>query len=300
MQQYIWYNGKFVKFEDAKVHVLTHSLQYGSGIFEGIREYSTSKGPAIFRLDDHVKRFFNSAKIYGIKLGFSQTDVRKAIVETLRKNKLPEAYIRPFAFYDDARIGLSIEGKKVSVIIAAVPFGSYFTGIDKGIKCKVSSWHRINSSIMPPEAKSSGNYANSVIASLEAKNAGADEAIMLSSNGYVAEGPGENIFLVEDGKLITPSRSADILMGITRDTIIRLAESMGVEAEEREVHREELYTCDEAFFAGTAAEITPIIEIDSVKKSNGKPGAVTLALSNAYSDTVHGKKIEFDEWLTYV
>ncbi len=300
MQQYIWYNGKFVKFEDAKVHVLTHSLQYGSGIFEGIREYSTSKGSAVFRLDEHVKRFFNSAEIYGIRLGFSQAGIRKAIVETLRKNKLAEAYIRPFAFYDDARIGLGTASKKISVIIAAVPFGSYFDNKDKGIKCKVSSWHRMNSLIMPPEAKSSGNYANSIIASLEARNAGADEAIMLSANGYVAEGPGENIFLVEDGKLITPSRSADILMGITRSTIIRLAESIGIEVEEREVHREELYTCDEAFFAGTAAEITPIISVDSVKKGGGRPGAMTLALSDAYSSTVHGKKIEFDSWLTYV
>ncbi len=300
MKQYIWYNGKFVRYEDAKVHVLTHSLQYGSGIFEGIRAYHTSRGTAIFRLDEHVKRFFNSAKIYGMSLGFTQPAIRQAIIDTVRKNELEEAYIRPFAFYDDANIGLSTEGKKVSTIIAAVPFGSYFKNKDKGIKCKVASWHRIDSSIMPPQAKSSGNYANSIIANIEAKNAGADEAILLSRDSYVAEGPGENIFLVEDGKLVTPAKSADILLGITRDTVMKLAESMGIEVEEREIHREELYTCDEAFFAGTAAEITPIVQIDHVKKSNGKPGAIAMALADAYSKTVHGEKVEFEDWLTYV
>ncbi len=295
----VWLDGKFVSYADAKVPILTHSLQYGSGIFEGIRAYSTKKGTAIFRLEEHVKRFFNTAKIYNMNLGYSEKEIGDAIVESVRKNGLNEAYIRPFAFYNDDNIGLNVTGKKVSVAIVAVPFGSYFANKDKGVKCKIVSWHRINSSILPPLAKASGNYANSVIASIEAKDAGADEAILTSTNGYIAEGPGENIFFVESGKLVTPSRSADILLGITRDSIIKIAESMGLDTEEREVHKEEAYICDEAFFAGTAAEITPIISIDSRAIGKGI-GPVTKLLSTNYYNVVHGNSKEFSEWLTYV
>lgn len=270
-KQYIWFDGKFVEFEKANVHVLTHSLQYGSGIFEGMRAYETADGPAIFRLDDHVNRLLNSAKIYGMDLGFSKEQLRDAAISTVRRNRLAECYIRPFSFYNDARIGVNPIGRKISTIIAAIPFGNYFQNKGKGISCKISSWHRINSQILPPQAKASGNYLNSVLASLEAKNAGADEAIMLSGNGYVAEGSGENIFLVEGNVLVTPSAESDILLGITRDSIIKLAKSMGMEVEERKVHREELYTSDEVFFTGTAAEITPIIRIDSKRVGKGHP-----------------------------
>ncbi|MGC8623484.1 MAG: branched-chain amino acid transaminase [Candidatus Micrarchaeia archaeon] len=299
-KQYIWFDGNFVDFEKAHVHVLTHSLQYGSGIFEGIRAYATKDGTAIFRLEDHIKRFINTAKIYMFPLGFSANELSEAIVSTVKKNKLEECYIRPFGFYNDSRIGLDATGKKGSVIIAAVPFGSYFSNRDKGVKCKISSWHRINSSMLPIEAKASGNYLNSLIASLEAKAAGADEAILTSTGGYVAEGPGENIFIVEDGKLITPSRDSDILLGITRDTLIKLAENLGIEFEARNIHKEELYTCDEAFFAGTAAEITPITSIDSRIIGDGKTGPITKLLWSKYSQVVHGEDEEFKEWLTYV
>lgn len=299
-QQYVWFDGQFVKFEDAKVHVLTHSLQYGTGIFEGIRAYQTRDGAAVFRLKDHVKRFLNTARIYSMNLHFSQAELEKAIVETLKKNRLASAYIRPFAFYNDTHIGLDVTGKKISVIVAALRFGNYFTNKDKGIRCKFSSWQRINSQILPPEAKISGNYANSIIASIEAKNDGADEAILTSMDGYVAEGPGENIFIIDDGRLITPSREADILLGITRDSVIKIAENIGLEVEERNVHKEELYTCDEAFFTGTAAEITPIVEVDGRKIGKGKPGPITKTLEEKYYEVVNGENLEFKDWLTVI
>ncbi len=298
--QYVWFDGKFVPFEKANVHVLTHSLQYGSGIFEGIRAYKTAKGPAIFRLDDHVKRFFNTAKIYGMQLPMKREDLKKAIISPVEKNSLNECYIRPFGFYNDQHIGLSPLGKKVSVVVAAIAFGNYFENKDKGISCRVSSWHRINSEILPPEAKGSGNYLNSILASTEAKREGADEAIMLSVDGYVAEGPGENLFLVRNGKLVTPDESADILLGITRDSIIKIAEAKGLEVEERGVHREELYTSDEAFFAGTAAEITPITRVDSRRIGKGKIGPITKLLLDSYDEAVTGQNDDFSYWLTYV
>lgn len=290
-----------VKRKDANVPILTHSMQYGSGIFEGIRTYSTSKGAAIFRLDDHIKRFFRSAKIYAMDLGYTQKEIHDAIIKTVSYNKLDSCYIRPFAFYDDDNIGISTTGKKISVLIAARPFGAYYgKGKESGISCKISSWQRINSLILPPEAKASGNYINSIIANLDAKMAGADEAILTSFDGYVAEGPGENIFIVEDGTLVTPSREADILLGITRDSVIKIAKDMGLQLFERNIHKEELYICDEAFFAGTAAEITPITKIDSRKVGRGVPGPITKMLGDAYSRIANGQERDFDYWLTYV
>ena len=299
-KQYIWLNGKFIDFNNAKVHILTHSLQYGSGIFEGIRAYQNGNRAAIFRLGDHVKRFINTAKIYSMDLGFSEDELNDAIIGLVRKNKLHQCYIRPFAYYDDTRIGLSTEGKKVSVSIAAIPFGNYFQNKGKGISCKVSSWKRINSEIMPPLAKASGNYRNSILASQEAKASGADEAIMLTANGYVAEGPGENIFFVRGGNIMTPSVSSDILMGITRDTIIKIAEEKGFIVSEREMHREELYIADELFFTGTAAELTPIVAVDGKKIGSGKSGNVTKLLSDALTEIVTGKETGFHDWITLV
>jgi branched-chain amino acid aminotransferase len=299
-KQYAWLDGKFIAFEDAKVHLLTHSMQYGSGIFEGLRAYRAKDGTAIFRLKEHVKRFFNSAKIYFMDLGFTEEQIQEAIIGTVKKNGLKEGYIRPFAFYNDQRIGLSTVDKKISVFIAAVPFGNYFADKDNGIKCKVASWHRINSLILPPEAKACGNYLNSIMCSMEAKRTGADEAILLSCDGMVAEGPGENIFLVQGDKLVTPSKEADILLGITRDTVIKILEDKGIMLEERLVHREELYTSDEVFFTGTAAELTPIIEIDSRKVGKGKVGPVTKILEDDLTKIVTGHNPEFSDWLTYV
>ncbi|MEM3775547.1 MAG: branched-chain amino acid transaminase, partial [Candidatus Micrarchaeaceae archaeon] len=268
----VWLDGSLIDYEQAKVSILTHSLQYGSGVFEGIRAYQTDAGPAIFRLSDHLSRFFNSAKIYSIAINYSKEELSEAIIKLVKVNKLNDCYIRPFAFYNDDNIGVSAFGKKVSVFIAAIPFGAYFgKGKETGIKCKISSWRRINSEILPVQAKASGNYINSIIANNEARASGFDEAILLSSNGYVAEGPGENIFIVKDGRLITPDESADILMGITRDSLMKIAESAGLEVYEKLIHKEELYTADEVFFAGTAAEITPIVNIDGIKIGNGKP-----------------------------
>lgn len=299
-EQYVWFDGKFVKSKDAKVHILTHSLQYGSGVFEGIRVYDTKDGSAVFRLKDHLKRLLNSAKIYNMKLDYNMEELHKAITDLVKKNGLKSCYIRPIAFYNDTSIGLGVKGKKVSIAIAAVPFGNYFKDKDKGIRCKVSSWYRIDSGILPTQAKASGNYINSIIASMEAKNSGADEAIMLFSNGYVAEGPGENIFLVKDSMLVTPSKESDILVGITRDSVIKIAEDIGVQVEERFVHREELYTADELFFTGTAAEITPILSVDNREIGFGKIGPITKVISDAFSKAVNGEKKEFNGWLTPV
>ncbi|MGC8647743.1 MAG: branched-chain amino acid transaminase [Candidatus Micrarchaeia archaeon] len=297
----VWLDGRIIPYGKAQVPILTHSLQYGSGIFEGIRAYETGKGPAIFRLKDHVKRFMNSMKIYYMRTSFSEDEIKSAIIKVVKANRLSSCYIRPFAFYNSDSIGVSPKGKKISIYIAAVPFGAYFgSGKEKGIKCKVSSWHRINSLILPPQAKASGNYINSILANMEATSSGADEAILTAINGYVAEGPGENLFIVEDGKLLTPSREADILLGITRDTIIKLAESIGIEVIERSIHKEELYTADELFFAGTAAEITPIVNVDGIQIGSGKPGPMTKMIAEKYSSVVTGNDEEHSDWLTYV
>ncbi|MGC8496184.1 MAG: branched-chain amino acid transaminase [Candidatus Micrarchaeia archaeon] len=293
----VWLDGKIVSYKDAKVPILTHSLQYGSGIFEGIRSYETEEGAAIFRLHEHVERFLRTAKIYSMDLHASGKEIEQAIVEVVRKNGIKQTYIRPFAFYNDDSIGVNTKGKEVSIFIAAVPFGKYFES-SKGITCKVSSWHRLRSDVLPIEAKASGNYLNSIIASAEARASGFDEAIMTTSNGSVAEGAAENIFLVEDGKLVTPDRGSAILMGITRDTILKLAHELNIETEEREVHKEELYIANEVFFSGTAAEITPIINIDGIKIGNGEQGENTKLLSKAYQDVVHGRTKKHRDWLT--
>ncbi len=296
-----WLEGKVIDYDKANVHIMTHSLQYGSGIFEGIRVYDTVNGPAIFRLGDHMRRFLNSAKIYSMKLNYGIEELQEACIELVRANGLSSGYIRPFAFYHDTRIGVSTEGKGVSVFIAVLPFGDYFG--DKhasGVACKISSWQRINSEILPVEAKASGNYLNSIIASNEARSVGFDEAILTSGNGYVAEGPGENIFLVKNGRLVTPGVSADILMGVTRDSIIKIAKGAGIEVEERAVHKEELLTADEVFFAGTAAEITHIRKVESVVLNGGAVGPITKMLAQKYGDAARGRDEKFMDWLTFV
>jgi branched-chain amino acid aminotransferase len=295
-----WLDGKFIDYSSAKVPILTHSLQYGSGIFEGIRAYETSSGIEIFRLDEHIKRFFETAKIYSMNLGYSLIDIKDATISLIKLNKLKAAYIRPFAFYNNDAIGLNVTNKKVSVFIAAVPLEKYLVSVGEGVKCKVSSWHRINSSILPIEAKSSGHYVNSIIAHIEAKSAGFDEAILLSDNGYVAEGPGENIFIVKNGALFTPDESANILLGITRDTVIQIAKFLNIPVSARNIHREELYTADEVFFSGTAAQITPVLNVDNIKIGSGSTGEITKKIRNIYSDIVHGKIEKFKEWLTIV
>ena len=294
----VWLDGKIIPMGDAKVPIMTHSLQYGSGIFEGIRSYETDSGTAIFRLDDHVKRFMKTAKIYSMKLPATEEEIREAIIETVRANRLKSCYIRPFAFFNDAGISLHTGDKKVSVFIAAIPFGAYFGEAKlKGIRCKVSSWKRINSDILPIQAKASGNYTNSIIASNEAISSGYDEAILTSGNGMVAEGSGQNIFLVQDGKLVTPNKDSDILLGITRDSIIKLAGSNNIDVIERFIHREELYSAEELFFVGTAAEVTPIVSVDGIPIGDGKIGKMTSLISEKFSAVVHGQNHYFSEWL---
>ncbi|MDE1824257.1 MAG: branched-chain amino acid transaminase [Candidatus Micrarchaeota archaeon] len=299
-KQQMWLDGRFINAEDAKVNVLTHSLQYGSGIFEGIRAYEAAGGTAIFRLKDHIKRFYRTASVYMMDIKYAPSTLEDATVSLVRRNNYGSSYIRPFAFYNSISIPPDVIGKKISVAIADIPFGKYFKDKNKGIKCALSPWQRISSSSTPPQAKASGNYINSILASTIAKKSGYDEAIMADSQGHVAEGPGENIFIVEDNVLITPSKASDILLGITRDSIIKIAENIGIEVEERGVHKEELYLCDEAFFTGTAAEVKPIVSIDSRRIGAGKPGPITTLLMNKYFEIVTGENKEFTNWLTFI
>lgn len=297
----VWLDGKIVDYENARVPILTHSLQYGTRIFEGIRAYANSGTASIFRLGDHVRRFLYTARMYHMNLGYSASELEEAIIEVVRANALVSCYIRPFAYYASNDISLSTRGKKVSVAIAAVPFGQYFGDkLTGGVRCRVSSWRRINSDILPVQAKASGNYLNSIIASFDVESTDFDEVILLSSKGHVAEGPGENIFLVKDGHLLTPGVESDILLGITRSSVIEIAGNLGIRTEEREIHREELYTADEVFFCGTAAEITPVVNIDGVPVGNGEKGTATSRLQKTYFDAVTGKLPEYRKWLTPV
>lgn len=297
----IWFDGEITNYNDVKVPLLTHSLQYGSGVFEGIRAYDAGGKAAIFRLDPHVDRFMNSAKIYRMGHGFTREQIRQGIIDVVKLNGFKSCYIRPFAFFNDDRIGISSSGKRVSVCIVAVPFGKYFGDkFASGLTCKVSGWRRINSDILPIQAKASGNYLNSSAAMAEAKAAGFDEAILLTKNGFVAEGPGENIFLVKDGKLLTPGLESDILFGITRFSLIEMARKIGIEVIERQIHRDELYTCDEVFFCGTAAEVTPIVNIDGIKVGNGEPGPITRKLETALMEIVSGRNSDYSAWITTV
>ncbi|MDE1804929.1 MAG: branched-chain amino acid transaminase [Candidatus Micrarchaeota archaeon] len=299
-QQYIWLNGKFKKFEEVTVHVFTPTIQYGLGIFEGIRCYQTKKGVAVFRLREHAKRFMDSAKMYKMKLRVSQEELEEGIIETVRKNKIQNGYIRPFAFYDNVVMGFFYPDEQMNVSITAIEYGNYFQNKEKGLRCKVSSWRKASSDVLPPQAKVSGNYIASFLSRLDARDSGYDEAILLSANGLVAEGSGENIFLVEDNKVITPQKSGDFLLGITRDSAIKILESAGVEVEQRGVHREELYKCDELFFTGTAAEVTPVVNVDGRTIGNGKIGPITRMVSERFSKIVSGEDKQFAKWLTYV
>ncbi len=295
-------NGKFVDWDDAKIHVLTHAFHYGTAVFEGIRCYNTTKGPAIFRLDGHVKRLENSAKIHMMPLPFSNQDIAKAIKETVKTNEIKECYIRPIAFYGYGEMGLNPRKNPVSVAIAVWPWGTYLgeEGLKKGVRCKISSWIRIDTRILPPLAKSSANYLNSVFAKLEALDCGFDEAILLNLNGSVAEGPGENIFIVKDGCLITPPRSSGALYGLTMDSIMTLAKEISITVDEKEILREELFMADEAFFTGTAAEVTPIREVDGRKIGSGSIGPITKKLQDKFFEVVKGKDPKYQKWLDFV
>ncbi len=295
----VWWDGKILPFQEAKVPILNHSMQYGSGIFEGIRAYETDRGVAIFRLEDHVRRFLRSMKIYRMVSEYGEMEIINAILEIVKANNFENCYIRPFIFYFDDNIPLPVEGKKTSLYIVPLPMGKYLENAS-GLKCKISSWTRINSDSLPIQAKASGNYLNSLIAVMEARENGFDEAIMIDRDGYVGEGSAENLFLVEDGMLFTPSLDSSALKGITRDTIIRIAKMTDLEVQERRIHREELYTADEVFLCGTAIEIAGVINVDGRMVGNGKEGVITRRLRERYGEVVRGKFAVDPGWLNFV
>ena len=295
----IWYNGVFVDWKEAKVHVLAHGLHYGSGVFEGIRCYATDKGSFIFRLNEHVDRMYRSAELYKLEIPYPKEEFKTAIKETVRINGLDACYIRPIAFYGYHHLGVNPEGCPVDCAIAAWRWGTYLgeEALENGIRCTFSSWRRIDPTTLPVTAKATGHYLNSLLAVLDAKEKGFDEAIMLDTNGHVAEGPGENIFAVKNATLYTPAVESSILPGITRDSVIELAQDIGYEVIEQPIMKEELLTADEAFFTGTAAEVSPIREIDNVKIGEGKRGEVTGVIQKKFFDVVNAKEARYMGWL---
>ncbi len=299
---YIWFNGEVVPWHDANIHVLTYGLLYGSGVFEGERCYKTAKGPAVFRLDDHNDRLYDSAKIYRMSIPFSKGEIAGATKDIIRKNRLDECYIRPIVFRGYGEAGLNPLNSKVDVAIAPWPWGAYLgdDGMEKGVRCMVSSWRRPNSQSTPMKAKALGNYQNAHLAKIEAVDCGYDEAIMLDSRGFVSEGPAENIFMVKKGILYTPPLHASILPGITRDTIIRLARDNGIEVRETDITREDLYNADELFFTGTAVEVTPVREVDNRTIGCGMRGMFTQKLQKTYFSVVRGDIEKYEDWLSYI
>jgi len=299
---FIWKDGKMVPWRDATVHVLTHSLHYGMGIFEGLRAYKQADGStAIFRLEDHTRRMFNSAKIFLMDIPYSQEQLIAAQKEVVRINELESCYIRPLIIYGSEKLGVSPRGNTVHVSIAAWAWGAYLgeEGLTKGIRVKTSSFARHHVNVTMCRAKATGNYLNSIMANQEATMNGYDEALLLDVNGYVAEGAGENIFIVKDGILIEPEITSG-LTGITRQTIIQLARDLGIPFESRLMTRDDVYLADEAFFTGTAAEVTPIRELDDRKIGTGARGPVTAKLQAAFFDIVNGKSQKYAEWMTKV
>ena len=297
----IWFDGQMVPWRDANVHVLTHSLHYGMGVFEGVRAYNTPQGTAIFRLQAHTDRLFDSAHIMGMKIPFTKEQINEATRAAVRDNNLETAYVRPLVFYGSEGMGIRADNLKVHVVVAAWHWGAYMgdEALEKGIKIRTSSFTRHHVNITMTRAKSSGSYVNSMLALQEAVSAGADEALLLDPEGYVAEGSGENIFIVKDGVIYTPEVTA-CLNGITRGTVLSLAEEMGIKVVEKRITRDEVYIADEAFFTGTAAEVTPIRELDGRQIGIGRRGPVTEKLQKAYFDLVNGRIPARSEWLTLV
>ena len=297
----IWMDGALVDWRDAKIHVLTHTLHYGCGAFEGVRAYKTAQGTAIFRLYEHTQRLFNSAKILRMKIPYAFDDVVEAQRAVVRANKLESCYIRPIAFYGSEKMGVSPKGATVHVAIAAWPWGAYLgaEALEKGIRVKTSSFARHHVNVSMCRAKYSGTYANSILANLEATEHGYDEGLLLDVDGFVAEGSGENLFMVKDGNIYEPELTS-ALVGITRRSVITLAEEMGYTVGARRITRDDLYIADEAFFTGTAAEVTPIREVDGRTIGSGKTGPVTARLQKSFFDVVTGKSETYRDWLTPV
>ncbi|VAW80521.1 Branched-chain amino acid aminotransferase [hydrothermal vent metagenome] len=297
----IWFDGEMVPWRDATTHVLTHTLHYGMGVFEGVRAYNAEQGTAIFRLKDHTDRLFRSAHILQMKIPFDKDTLIQAQIDAVRENKLESAYLRPMCFYGSEGMGIRAHNLKVHVIVAAWEWGAYLgkEALEKGIRIATSSFTRHHVNITMCKAKANGNYMNSMLALHEALDNGYDEAMLLDSEGYVAEGSGENIFLVRDGVLYTPDLTS-ALEGITRDTIVTLAKDQGLEIREKRITRDEVYVADEAFFTGTAAEVTPIREVDNRAIGSGSRGPITEKLQSLYFDQVYGRREDYPEWLTLV
>jgi branched-chain amino acid aminotransferase len=297
----IWLDGEFVPWRDARIHVLTHTLHYGMGVFEGLRAYRTARGAAVFRLRAHTDRLFRSAHILGMPLPYDRGAIDRACCAAVAENRLDSAYIRPLCFYGSEGMGLRADNLRVHVAVAAWSWGSYLgaEGLEKGIRVKTSSYTRHHVNITMCKAKATGNYMNSMLALHEALSCGADEALLLDVEGYVAEGSGENIFLVREGVLYTPDLTS-ALDGITRDTVITLAGELGLEVREKRITRDEVYVADEAFLTGTAAEVTPIREVDGRRIGTGSRGPITEQLQQMYFDQVHGRRTQYPDWLTSV
>ena len=297
----IWFDGELVPWREAKVHVLTHTLHYGMGVFEGVRAYKTDAGTAIFRLEAHTDRLFNSAHIMGMDIGFDKTTINEAQKAVVRENNLDTAYLRPMCFYGSEGMGLRADNLKVHTIVAAWEWGTYLgvDGLEKGIRIKTSSFTRHHINITMCKAKANGHYINSMLALQEALRDGYDEALLLDVDGYVAEGSGENIFIVRDGVMYTPELTS-ALEGITRETVMTLADDLGIDVCERRITRDEVYIADEAFFTGTAAEVTPIRELDGRSIGDGRRGPITEQLQTRFFDLVHGRLDEYAEWLSLV
>ena len=297
----IWLDGELVPWREAKVHVLTHTLHYGLGVFEGIRAYKTARGPAIFRLQAHTDRLFRSAHILNMPMPYDRETINEAICAAVRGCGLESGYIRPMCFYGAEGMGLRADNLKTHVMVAAWTWGAYMgdDNLQRGIRVRTSSYTRHHVNITMCKAKANGNYINSILALNEALACGCHEAMLLDAEGYVAEGSGENIFIVRDGRLYTPDLTS-ALDGITRDTIFRLAADLGLEVREKRITRDEVYVADEAFFTGTAAEVTPIREVDGRTIGKGGRGPITERLQSLYFDQVHGRREEYPEWLTYV
>ena len=297
----IWFDGQQIPWRDAKTHVLTHTLHYGMGVFEGVRAYRAEQGTAIFRLQDHTDRLFRSAHILRMTIPYSRDDINRACVAAVKDNNLETAYIRPMCFYGAEGMGLRADNLQVHVIVAAWSWGSYLgqAALEKGIRIKTSSYTRHHVNITMCKAKANGNYMNSMLAYQEALDCGYDEALLLDNEGFVVEGSGENIFIVRNGCIYTPDLTS-ALEGITRDTIITLARDRGLQVIEKRITRDEVYVADEAFFTGTAAEVTPIRNLDSRTIGSGERGPVTETLQTLYFDHVHGRCEDHKDWLTYI
>jgi len=298
----IWMDGKMVDWRDAKIHVLTHTLHYGCGVFEGVRAYQTTNGTAIFRLQEHTQRLFNSAKILRMHIPFTQEQVNDAQKSVLRANGLDAGYLRPLVWLGSEKLGVSPKGNTVHLMVAAWPWGAYLgdEGMQRGIRVKTSSYTRHHVNITMTQAKAVSNYTNSILANMEALDDGYDEALLLDASGFVSEGSGENVFIIKNGVVYTPDLSAGALNGITRDTVLHICRDLGLDLVQKRITRDEVYIADEAFFSGTAAEITPIRELDRITIGSGSRGPITEKIQSAFFDIVNGRNPKYAHWLATI